>query len=48
MAGSPVRDPIGDHLLTPQNVAMLVIDYQPSQFAGSGRWNQPQPKGDPP
>jgi nicotinamidase-related amidase len=34
MAGSPVRDPIGDHLLTPQNVAMLVIDYQPSQFAG--------------
>jgi nicotinamidase-related amidase len=32
--GSPVRDPIGDHLLTPQNSALLVIDYQPSQFAG--------------
>ena len=27
------RDPIGDHLLTPQNTALLVIDYQPGQFA---------------
>jgi nicotinamidase-related amidase len=27
------RDPIGDHLLTPQNAALLVIDYQPGQFA---------------
>jgi nicotinamidase-related amidase len=34
MASLPVRDPIGDHLLTPQNAALLVIDYQPSQFAG--------------
>jgi nicotinamidase-related amidase len=34
MAGAPVRDPIGDHLLTPQNAALLVIDYQPPQFAG--------------
>jgi nicotinamidase-related amidase len=34
MIGSPVRDSIGDHLLTPQNAALLVIDYQPSQFAG--------------
>jgi nicotinamidase-related amidase len=32
--GSPVRDPISDHLLTPQNAALCVIDYQPSQFAG--------------
>jgi nicotinamidase-related amidase len=32
--GSPVRDPIGDPLLTPQNAALLVIDYQPSQFGG--------------
>lgn len=29
-----IRDQIGDHLLTPQNAAMVVIDYQPSQFAG--------------
>jgi nicotinamidase-related amidase len=31
--GSPVRDQVGDHLLTPQNAALLVIDYQPAQFA---------------
>ena len=34
MAGSINRDPVGDHLLTPQNTAMVLIDYQPSQFAG--------------
>ena len=34
MASLPVRDPIGDHLLTPQNAAMVVIDYQPFQFGG--------------
>jgi len=34
MASLPVRDPVGDHLLTPQNSALLVVDYQPSQFAG--------------
>jgi len=34
MAGTPIRDPVGDHLLTPQNAALVVIDYQPSQFAG--------------
>jgi len=34
MASPPVRDPIGDHLLTPQNAALVVIDYQPSQLAG--------------
>ena len=26
-----VRDPVTDHLLTPQNSALIVIDYQPSQ-----------------
>jgi len=34
MASAPIRDQLGDHLLTPQNAALLVIDYQPSQFAG--------------
>jgi nicotinamidase-related amidase len=34
MASLRVRDPVGDHLLTPQNSALMVIDYQPSQFAG--------------
>jgi nicotinamidase-related amidase len=33
MAGSVFRDPVGDHLLTAQNAALVVIDYQPSQFA---------------
>jgi nicotinamidase-related amidase len=30
----PVRDPVSDHLLTPQNSVLAVIDYQPSQFSG--------------
>src|SRR6267143_1629165 len=25
------RDPVTDHLLTPQNAALVVLDYQPSQ-----------------
>ena len=33
MTSVPVRDPVADHLLTPQNAALLVIDYQPAQFA---------------
>jgi nicotinamidase-related amidase len=28
-----VRDQLADHLLTPQNSALIVIDYQPSQVA---------------
>jgi hypothetical protein len=32
MASLPVRDPVGDHLLTPQNSALVVIDYQPPQL----------------
>jgi nicotinamidase-related amidase len=34
MASNPIRDPLGDYLLTPQNAALVVIDYQPLQFAG--------------
>jgi len=33
MASAPVRDQVGDHLITPQNAALVLIDYQPSQFA---------------
>jgi nicotinamidase-related amidase len=36
MTSAPVRDPLSDHLLTPQNTAFLIIDYQPSQLAGVG------------
>jgi len=32
MASAPVRDQVGDHLITPQNAALVLIDYQPSQF----------------
>ena len=31
MTSLPVRDQLGDHLLTPQNSALILIDYQPSQ-----------------
>ncbi|MBP0589436.1 hydrolase [Paraburkholderia sp. LEh10] len=31
MASEPIRDPAKDHLLTPQNAAFIVIDYQPVQ-----------------
>jgi nicotinamidase-related amidase len=30
---SAIRDPLADHLITPQNAALIVIDYQPSQIA---------------
>jgi nicotinamidase-related amidase len=33
MTSAPVRDPLADHLLTPENAALLLIDYQPSQLA---------------
>ena len=33
MTSLPVRDQLGDHLLTPQNSALILIDYQPSQFS---------------
>ena len=28
-----IRDPFADHLLTPQNAVLAVIDYQPAQFS---------------
>jgi nicotinamidase-related amidase len=31
MSSEPVRDPLKDQLLTPQNSAFIVIDYQPMQ-----------------
>jgi nicotinamidase-related amidase len=33
MTSAPVRDPLADHLLTPENAALLLIDYQPAQVA---------------
>jgi len=31
MTSHAARDPVSDHLLTPQNAALLIIDYQPGQ-----------------
>jgi nicotinamidase-related amidase len=33
MTSASIRDPLADHLITPQNVALLLIDYQPAQVA---------------
>ena len=31
MPSESIRDPKQDHLLTPQNSALIIIDYQPVQ-----------------
>lgn len=33
MTSEAIRDPVSDHLLTPQNSAFIVIDYQPIQVS---------------
>jgi len=33
MTSAPIRNPVEDHLLTPQNAALLIIDYQPVQVS---------------
>jgi nicotinamidase-related amidase len=33
MTSASIRDPVADHLITPQNAALILIDYQPAQFA---------------
>ena len=33
MTSAPVRDPLADRLITPENAAFVFIDYQPSQVA---------------
>jgi nicotinamidase-related amidase len=32
MTSEPVRDPLSDPLLTPENSALIIIDYQPGQL----------------
>ncbi len=34
MTSAPVRDPLADHLITPENAAFLFIGHQPAQLAG--------------
>src|SRR2546423_13511500 len=33
MASQPIRDQVEDHLITPKNAALLIIDYQPPQVS---------------
>src|SRR2546422_8901602 len=33
MTSQPMRDQVEDHLLTPKNSALLIIDYQPPQVS---------------
>ena len=33
MTSLPIRDSVADHLITPENSALVLIDYQPTQFS---------------
>lgn len=41
MTSEATRDPIKDHLLTPQNAAFIVIDYQPVQVNSIASMDRP-------
>lgn len=40
MTSEAIRDPIKDHLLTPQNSAFIIIDYQPVQVGSIRSMNR--------
>jgi len=40
MSSLPIRDPGKDHLLTPENAALLIIDYQPTQINSINSMNR--------
>jgi len=40
MTSEPIRDAVKDHLLTPQNSAFVIIDYQPIQVSSIRSMNQ--------
>ena len=42
MSSFPIRDPKEDHLLTPQNAVLLVVDYQPVQVNSINSMNRKQ------
>lgn len=39
MTSYPRRDPVTDQLLTPENLALILIDYQPTQVESIGSMN---------
>jgi hypothetical protein len=45
MTSEPVRDPFADHLLTPQNCALIIIGYQPVQVSSIRSVGQEGPAG---
>ncbi len=40
MSSFPIRDPQTDHLLTPQNATLVIIDFQPTQIESSISMNR--------
>jgi nicotinamidase-related amidase len=42
MSSEPIRDQIADHLLTPMNSALIMIDYQPTQVNSIRSMDQQQ------
>lgn len=42
MTSQPVRDPAKDRLLTPENTALIIIDYQPVQVNSINSMNRAQ------
>jgi nicotinamidase-related amidase len=36
MTSLPIRDQVNDHLLTPRNATLIIIDYQPTQIFSIG------------
>lgn len=42
MSSSTIRDPEKDHLLTPENAALLIIDYQPVQVSSINSMSRKQ------
>ena len=40
MASEAIRDPLKDHLLTPQNAAFIIIDFQPIQVSSIRSMNR--------
>ena len=37
---SAIRDPLADHMLTPQNAALLIVDFQPVQVGSIATMNK--------
>lgn len=43
MTSQPIRDPVEGHLLSPNNSAVVMIDYQPIQVSSIGSMDRKLP-----